>query len=283
MLRLAGLPFTIEPAGALRPEEAEAVARLTGSASGDRAPATDTGRTPFRLRLTEEPPWTSDDPRLFPDKAPAVVRSEAGRVRVSHHAFTAEIDPFGASGALHRRRGLAFPLEITLRVALATRLPLEGGVPLHAAGLVCPAGGVVFFGESGAGKSTLAAASPYPVLSDELVAVTGPAPYLLHGSGFWGTLGSGGAGRSGHPLAALVELDKGEVFRLERLPREAALRRLLHVTMVPTMPELWSSVLTVLGRLAADRPVYRMSWSPDAPPWDALRAALPAAPGPITA
>jgi CO dehydrogenase nickel-insertion accessory protein CooC1 len=45
-----------------------------------------------------------------------------------------------------------------MRVSLVCRVPLSGGLPLHAAAVSAGVGGVVFFGPSGAGKSTIASA-----------------------------------------------------------------------------------------------------------------------------
>src|SRR5262249_44795999 len=136
-----------------------------------RLPAHAGDASPLEITIEEAPPWTSDDRSLFPERGPAVVDWVEGRVRISHGAFVGEVDPIGARGRLHRSVPEAFPLEITLRMAMAARLPLLGGLPLHAAGIVIEGRALAFFGPSGAGKSTLAGLSPHPVLSDELVAV----------------------------------------------------------------------------------------------------------------
>jgi hypothetical protein len=61
-------------------------------------------------------------------------------------------------------------LNPLVEVCLVTRLARDGGVLLHAAGVLTPAGGVAFTGPSGAGKSTLSgiyANRGSTVLSDE--------------------------------------------------------------------------------------------------------------------
>jgi hypothetical protein len=265
VIRLAGLVFSVEPEDRLRAAERQSLVRL-GSTAAEAAP--------YRLILERDAPWSSDDTSLFPDRGPAVVDWVDGRVRVSHATFVAELDPQRRAGRLFRKVEEAYPLEITLRVALASRLPLDGGVPLHAAGLVLDGRSVAFFGPSGAGKSTLAGTSRDPVLSDELVAVVPGPPPALESTGFWGTLGPGDAPPGSFPLAALVELAKGDRFALEPIDPRTALRRLVGVTLVPPGPPLWSAALGVLGRLSAAVPCYRMTWSKDEPPWDALRAGL---------
>lgn len=205
-----------------------------------------------------------------PRKAP-----ESRSDRLRHARFAAEIDAFAGTARLERRTELDFALVLTLRTALAARLPALGGLPLHAAGLVLGDAGVAFFGVSGAGKSTLAAQAPGPVLSDELVAVVPGPPYGLAASGYWGTLaGRAGAGGGVAPLRALVELAKGPGFRLDRLDAREAARRLAGVTMVPPSPALWGAALAVVARLVAAVPVYRMAWSPAEPPFEALSRSL---------
>jgi hypothetical protein len=147
VIRLGGLVFSVEPEDRLLEAERRSLARL-GPGAADGAP--------YRLTLEREPPWSSEDRSLFPERGPAVVDWAEGCVRVSHATFVAELDSRGCAGRLFRRVEEAYPLEITLRVALASRLPLEGGVPLHAAGIVLDGRSVALFGPSGAGKSTLA-------------------------------------------------------------------------------------------------------------------------------
>jgi hypothetical protein len=261
---LGGLAFSVEPDRALTDGERTTLAALT---TGVPAVA-----PPFCLRLVSDPLWP--DTPFPPAPAPAAVDWFDGQVRVLHRDFQARLDPARASGTLFRRTQSSFALEIALRVALAARLPLVGGLPLHAAGLVLDGRGIVFFGPSGSGTSTLASLSPHPVLSDELVAVTPGPPFGVARTGFWGTLGQGNAPDGTFPLAALLELEKGPRCRFDRLTSLAALRRLLTVTLVPPGPPLWSAALDVLGRLVASVPVLRMAWSPASPPWADLAREL---------
>jgi len=260
VLSLAGLRFRIEPESELSDAERAALSRL-GSADPVSGPDS---RPVFPLRLADEPPWLEEE--VAPE-GPAAVDWTEGRVRVRHPRFLAAIDPFRPAGVLFRRTPDSFPLEISLRVALSSRLPLVGGLPLHAAGLVIDGRAAVFFGPSGAGKSTLAGLSPHPVLSDELVAVVPGSPFDAMSTGFWGAAGEGRAPAGPHPLAALVELAKGPCFRMERMAPRAALRRLLGVALVPPGPPLWASTIEGIARLSQAVPSFRMAWSPSEPPW----------------
>ena len=264
--RAGGILFAVEPAQELTDPERQALDRLD---QAEDAPPDE----PFRILLEHEPPWTSDDPDLFPRWEPPVQRWSDGRLRASHTSFTAEIHPTEAWARLHRREDRAYPLEAVVRTAMMARLPLVGGLPLHAAGVVAPEGGVAFFGPSGAGKTTLSDTSPHPVLSDELVAVGPGAPPSLVRSGFWGEARGGGRPARA-PLAALVSLDQGPAFGLTRLGPTDAVRLLTAAVPVPLAVPLWSAALAVAIDLATRVPVYRMSWTPSEPPWDRLAEAL---------
>jgi hypothetical protein len=260
-----GLRFSAEPDTALSVSEREALARLEPEPADPQAP--------FTIELVDAPPWTSDDPSLFPQWEPAVQRVVGDRLLVSHKSFTAEIEPFASRARLQRREVRAYPLETVIRTSMMARLPLVGGLPLHAAGMVLAGRGVAFFGASGAGKTTLAATSPVPVLSDELVAVGPVRPFALVRSGFWGE-GRPESGASSAPLGLLVDLAKGPAFHVERLSPAVAAGRVLASVPVPHAPALWRRALGVVAELVAHVPVVRMEWSLLDPPWSGVARLL---------
>jgi hypothetical protein len=209
-----------------------------------------------------------------PADTPARIGWEGDRVTVTHREFLAELDPFTRRGVLCRRMSASAALEISLKVALCSTLPLEGGVPLHAAAVVLDASAGIFFGPSGAGKSTLAASADTPVLSDELIAVRREGgAFGVRATGFWGTLNREDAPLEHFPVAGLFELKQEPALRIEAMPADAMLRRLLGVTIVPPAPPLWSHVVAVLAALAEAVPGYELGWSKDSPPWAAVRRA----------
>ena len=267
MLLLGGVAFRIEPEDVLHPAELGVLQKLGRVAAV--SPGAEATGAPFVVRIVPDPPWGHEPP---PPAAPAAVSWEHGRVRLRQASFLAELDPQASTALLHRRTREGFALEVTLRTALSCRLPLNGGLPLHAAGLVLGDRAVVFHGPSGAGKSTIAAASPGPVLSDELVAVVPGTEWRAVATGFFGTqeatLAVGAA-----PLAALIELDQGP-YRLERVDARRALTRLALATLVPLAPPLWSAALGAIGHLAREVPCYRMAWSLEDPPFARLADAL---------
>ncbi len=267
MTAVTGLRVVVDPVEALSAREREWLGRTfpPGVADGEEPP--------FRLHLLAEPPWSPSSDGRLPDGGPAALEIVEGRIRILHRRYLAEVDPLAGDGVLFRRRPEDGGLGVVLQTAFSSRLPLNGGLPLHAAGVVMDGRGLAFFGPSGAGKSTLAATFPGELLSDELVIVQG-RPFELHASGFWGTLGRGGRSGNPVPLAAVVELGKGPAFALEPLDGRRALRRLMDAVLVPLHPVLWSAALGVLGRAVKEVPAYRMRWSPEAPPWRELEALL---------
>ena len=270
-LSVGGLPFFVTPGPGFSANEKEWLLRLRCEAG--EAPAR--SERPFRLDLVAVPPWTSADRSLFPDDRPARIEGHGRSVRISRSDFVAELDPGAARGRLFRRDSGIAALQVALKTAMAARLPFEGGLPLHAVGVVREGKGLVFFGPSGAGKSTLAGTSPFPVLSDELVAIVRDDLFRARATGFWGTLDREEAPRGSHSVAALFELAKGPRLEIERLDPAAALRRLLGVVLVPPVKDVWSRVLGGLRELVTRVPVYRLTWSIAEPPWAALGSVLP--------
>ena len=265
MVFLAGFPFRIEPEASLTAAEGEALRTLA-----DPAPTREPVSTrAFRIVLEPGAAVRPSTP------AAARVSWTSGLCLLEHAAFRAEIDPFRREARVFRGDASALGLITTLRTALACMLPLEGGLVLHAAGLEHAGHGVVFFGPSGAGKSTLAGRSPWPVLSDELVAIVpaGPA-FRIRGTPFRKPAGGTRPAMEEPVLRALVELDKGPAFALTELERREALRRLIGCAAVPAAPPVWSAALAVLGTLARDVPCYRMAWSLEDPPFAPLADAL---------
>jgi hypothetical protein len=264
--RAGGVRFSVEPGATLFPSELEAIGRLDPDEG-------DTAQAPVQIEIADCAPWASPDPALYPRWEPAVQRWVGDRLLCSHRSFTAEIDPFAGRAVLFRCEERAYPLEAVVRTAMMARLPLLGGLPFHAAGVAVLGRGIVFFGPSGAGKTTLASTSPYPVLSDELVAVIGGSPFDLVRSGFWGEARDSGRGGP-VPLALLVDLAKGPALELVRVRPAEAAGRILASTPVPLAPPLWSRALAVAAALVREVPVYRMEWSPTEPPWERLSGLL---------
>jgi hypothetical protein len=266
-LSLAGIPFVVGPSSLLSAADRAALARL----QADSSPLPDGEQSPVTVELVTEAPWPGARGDAYADFAPAeVAATPEGRVRIMHRRYLAELDLVASRVRLQR----FFPevgLQVALRLTLNARLPVIGGLPVHAAGVVLDGHGLVFFGASGAGKSTLAATREDAVVSDELVAVVG-APWRLVSTGFYPPKGTARAEAA--PLTAIVELAQGPRYVLERLSPQRALRRLLGQVLVPPSPVLWKTAIAVAGRLVREVPVYRLHWSPEDPPWTRFSESL---------
>lgn len=265
-LALAGLSFVVKPDGLLTEEEHAAITRLDGvsTIAADAA---------FRLEVEDRPPA---DETIETAGRPADVHAEGRLVRLAHRDFEAALDIRRRLGVLRRDPAGAFPLEVTLRTAMCCVLPLADGVALHAGGAVLPPGGVVFFGPSGAGKTTAAACCPYPVLSDELVAVRCEL-FEVRATGFWGELAPPDMLVRRAPLAAVVELAKGPRLSIIPLAPEEAFRRLLSCIVLPASDALWNHALATVARLVRAVPCLRLTWSSTRSPWEELCTAIEAA------
>jgi hypothetical protein len=263
---VAGLRFVLEPEDGLSRTEREWLSGLPSLATRKEGPV-------VRIRLE-----AGGRAAAASESAPARVSWDGGLLLLRHAAFEADLDPAAGTAIVRRHPDSAAGLATTLRMAVSARLPLEGGVLVHAACLERAGRGFVFFGPSGVGKSTLVERSPWPALSDELVAVLpcgDDEPHRVTGATFPGPPNQGRAPSTTEPrLACLVELAQGPRFHLERLAPIAALRRLVGSIAVPPSPPLWSAALSVSGEIARQVACYRMAWSLDESPFELLEAAL---------
>jgi hypothetical protein len=185
-------------------------------------------------------------------------------------------------------------------LVLAFALHLKGVRNLHASAVVLPSGAVGFLAAPGSGKSSLAAALAtrgYPFLTDDLLAMTEDSGKFCAHPGFpFTSLSAASVSALGDgvpaatpmlplgeksrvaindhwaefhpapaPLSALFILRRGaaeEAIRLERLPRDEAIRLLLDNTIgLPILPaETLQAQMAFLARLTASVPVWLLSY-----------------------
>ena len=262
--QIGGVDFVIASENGLSDAERELPDVLGDGGSCERNDSS--GRRPFRVSMVQSP--LGGNLGAMASGEPARITADGDVIRVEHADFQARIDPANRTGRVFRRVPARHPLEISLRVALCSVLPTEGGLPLHAAGVAVGQDGLVFVGASGAGKSTLARNAPYPVFSDELVIVRDTPPRVM-ASGFWGEHQRDDRPDSGE-LKAIFALGRGRTTSISGLDPAAAIRRLLSVALVPALPRLWQQVVSQVIRLARAVPVYRLEWNPEASPWEAI-------------
>jgi hypothetical protein len=218
------------------------------------------------------------DPSRRPDRYhPVHVDNPPTRTRGGLDRLELDGDGFEAAFDWERGRGEAVipdslaHLDLVVRVGLGVGLLREGGLLLHAAGVLHQRFGLAFTGPSGAGKSTLAEicrAAGMPVLADEMVAYR-PAGVgcRLAGTPFW----------RGRPAAAPA----GGVFVLQQAPRHdvewlapaRALPRLLEAGGCPVdTPAVQQAFFDACSGLLRRVPAYLLSFAPDAGFWRAIEA-----------
>jgi hypothetical protein len=158
------------------------------------------------------------------------------------------------------------------------RLARDGGLELHACGLILRGGALLFCGRSGAGKSTTARLwrrlrPRTPLLSDDRIVLR------RRGGGFraYGTPwhGDGGfASPRSAPLAAVFFIRHGRRSRARALPPAEAASRLFSRSFPPPWDRsAVGRVLDACARVAARVPCFELRFRPDASAIAAAREA----------
>ena len=237
--------------------------------------------------------FLSDDParwRVDLHHDPALTDTERPWLR--HHgalsvfrvnAYSGWIDMASRCGSVatpsHARAVSA--LERTLAYVCMQALPRDhGALLLHSVGVEVDGDGHVFFGPSGAGKTTVARLSHGfgRILSDESVILrdTGSAA-VLDSTPFWGLSTPPemiSRIRRTVPLAALYTLVHAPSFKLERLrPWEAVSALLGSEKIAVERVESATAWLSIVERILAHTPVYRLSFPPTTELWPFLKSA----------
>lgn len=152
----------------------------------------------------------------------------------------------------------------------------DGGLLLHAAGLVRDGRGYVFFGASGSGKTTVTRLSmpQATVLSDDLV-ILRRCDGVLHVCGvpFRGALLEAPRVNARAPLAGLYRLAKAEQHRLEPLPRAAGIAELIgSAPFVVKDLRINGTLVAVCGQVQSALPVQRLHFRKDDGFWKVIDA-----------
>jgi hypothetical protein len=192
----------------------------------------------------------------------AGLRVEGGRVEATFRFVTDFVAGLGPSEAASRR----WLVRAAVRMALGVGLAAAGGLLVHGAGLLGPAGAAwAFLGPSGAGKTTMASRLPaWTSLGDDVVA-------LWPAEGRWWVSGTPLRGREGRPtrvgawpLEALVTL-RPRATALAFRPRSApeGLAELLARVCLdadPAVPEaVRGGILATAAALAEAVPSFSLA------------------------
>lgn len=212
-----------------------------------------------------EPPWATHEEMLTTFH----VASSRGAIDLASNK--AEVY---APSALHAPSAVDRVLSFICTYDLPRR---HDGLLLHGAAMVRHGQGLALSGRSGAGKTTASrvAAGHALVLTDEnlVLSLAGPQPMLLS-TPFWGASTPREMIQRVNvraPLRALLLLEHGPEFRLERLnDGDAVLALLTTEKLAVERVSSASAWLEIAQRLVAATPTYRLYSRPTAELWPFL-------------
>jgi len=165
-------------------------------------------------------------------------------------------------------------LEYFLRIACALLAFRDGGLLLHAAGLLVAGQVHLFVGVSGSGKSTVTALSPQATaLSDDLVLLRPMnGRWMAYGTPFWNPeTAARGWQSAGGPVAGIYKLVKSPEVRMEPLSAASAAAEVAaNCPVVNGRPELLSELLLRCRALVGAVPAQRLYFRKDAGFWELI-------------
>jgi len=154
-----------------------------------------------------------------------------------------------------------YAFDAALRVWLASILPQQGGMLIHASAIVFQQQAFVFPGPSGAGKTTLSRLLGPDILNDEIVALLPGTEnnYEVWGTPFWGEMGTGPWSPIAYPLAGLMFPVKRKKLSLEILPTHQSLMLLLRtVCHFAQGKDEAARLLELAYKVCSQQPSYKL-------------------------
>lgn len=182
-----------------------------------------------------------------------------GRVDLSKRKGEIDILPSYA------RESLATFLRIIYNI-LITR---EGGLVLHACGIVKDNKAYVFFGPSQSGKSTVAQLSmDYTVLSDDLIVIKRiNGSCKVFGTPYWDRLKEDQGKKRIFEIAGLFKLIKDNKTYLKRLSYSQGMAKVLTLPGIPKEYQPIDKLLSISSYLIKEVPCYELHFLPNKTFW----------------
>lgn len=255
-IRVAGLVV------AIRSDDAPSISTLLRAFTPFVAPPGSPPSVRLDLRIDRTPGiWDVGSP----EPRPAVAD---GLLAVEHRDFVGVLKSDASHMVVvHPRYVLA--VENALRVLAALLLLRQGGLLLHAAGVVREPGATVLFGRSGSGKTTAARmARGRAVLGDDIVALRRePDGWHAFSTPFGGELGRQRRFRSAR-LSELFRLRQGPSFEVRPIPAARGVSELMQSVILPAaLPEDQVLALERCDALQDEVGVHELSFPLDNGLW----------------
>jgi hypothetical protein len=234
-----------------------------------------------RIRIRVGPAGVDHFLRLREDGEPEIYRMgsrvEGGRLTLWSYEFAGWVDASRrlAQLSLVRDEGHLFErgLENFLRVVTASFVLDQGGLLLHAAGIVRGGRAYIFFGPSGSGKTTVTRLSPDDlVLSDDMtLLVPNRGRYEAAGIPFGMAHHRVSETSGSFPVASLNRLVQSREVRRERLGRARALAEVVSsLPFVTQRPTQATQAVEVAARALESMAVYRLHFRKDDTFWSVV-------------
>lgn len=172
----------------------------------------------------------------------------------------------------YTRESLASFLRIIYNI-LITR---EGGLILHACGIVKDNKAYIFFGPSQSGKSTVAHLSKgYTILSDDLIVVKRVnGSCKVFGTPYWDRLKESQGKKGVFEIAGLFKLVKDNKTYLKRLSYSQGLAEVLTLPGIPKELQPIDRLLNISSHLIRETPCYELHFLPNKSLWRCIEEEL---------
>jgi hypothetical protein len=200
------------------------------------------------------------------------VKMDGGRWILKRGDFRAEWNPATGVGGIRQALN-PYSVDTVLRIVHSLILAQEGGFLLHAASAVKGGSAFLFSGVSGAGKTTISRLAPSDVilLTDEISYIKPEGgTYRAFGTPFAGELAKLGENISA-PVSTVFLLEKGPENKIEAVPPDEAIRRLLrNILFFAEDSELVNLVFQSACRFCQKVPVRKLVFAPDERVWEII-------------
>jgi hypothetical protein len=227
----------------------------------------------FNIELIE--PRAKDQRRASTLQQDLQVKMDGSQWTFHRGDFDADWDPQTGIGRI-RQSSNPYSPDAVLRIVHSLILASEGGFLIHSASAVRNGCAFLFTGVSGAGKTTISRLAPPDVtlLTDEISYVRPDgAGYRAFGTPFAGELSKPGENISA-PLSALYFLEKGPDNRIEVIPPNEAIRKLLrNILFFADDPELVNLVFQSACNFVEKVPMRKLVFVPDQRVWETIHPA----------